>query len=114
MVSKKYEFVCKDRYGVTVYCTVADWIHINKHQELIGKQELIKLVIEKPDSIYQDTDYKDRRVLYKACALPNPIGACYVRVVIKYSANPLRKRGWVCTAFASESKKKREVLIWEK
>jgi hypothetical protein len=76
---------------------------------------LIKFLIGKPDNIYQDADYKNRRVLCKSCALPSPWGACYMRVVVEYRKNLLKKKGWVCTAYASyDEKKKGEVLLWNK
>jgi len=91
-----------------------DWQHIIKHGELRQKQELVRAVIEHPDSIYQDTDNKKKRVLYKSCVLAPPWGACYVRVIIEYHMIPLIKKGWVCTAHASYNKKAGEVLIWSK
>ncbi len=108
------EFKCQDKDGVRILCTTEDWQHIIEHTECIGQQGLVKVVIGKPDSIYQDTGFKNRRVLYKTCVLASPWGSCYVRVVIEYSKNPLKKRGWVCTVFASLEKKKGEVLLWKK
>ena len=108
------EFLCQDKDGIQILCTTEDWRHIIEHTECIEQQGLIKFVIEKPDSIYQDTDYKNRRVIYKTCVLPKPWGSCYMRVIIEYPMNPIKKRGWVCTAHASHKIKKGEVLIWSK
>jgi hypothetical protein len=111
---KKYEFVCKDKDGIQVFCTADDWKHIIKHKECDGRQDLIKTVIENPDSIFQDADHKDRKVFYKISTLPEPWGDCFIRVVIKYGITIIKKRAWVCTAFASYDKKKGEWLLWTK
>lgn len=92
-----------------------DWQHIIEHAELINKQGLVKFVVEKPDSTYQDADYKNRRVLYKSCVLPPPCGACWIRVIIEYRMLPISKKGWVVTAHASnKNKREGEVLLWNK
>ncbi|AQU02573.1 hypothetical protein B1773_00470 [Dehalococcoides mccartyi] len=107
-----YCFNCVDHYGKIVCCTSEAWQHIINHKECIGQEELIKAVIQKPDFINQDKNYKDRKVFYKNCVL-NPIGKCFLRIVIKYSNNLLnRRKGRIITAFASDSEKKGEARLW--
>ncbi|MBA7699082.1 hypothetical protein ES703_107768 [subsurface metagenome] len=70
--------------------------------------------IEKPDSIHQCKDFKDRNLFYKRLVLPS-VGDTYIRVVVKYRGKLLRdKRGYVINAFSCNGPRKGEVLLWEK
>jgi hypothetical protein len=115
--TQSIEFNCLDKDGTPIICTKERWEHItiaSKHTELIDKQNLVALVIKTPDQINKDRNFSDRKVIYKSLVLPPPLGACYVRVVVKYRRNVLRKAGWVCSAFASEDIRSGEVIIWKK
>lgn len=106
------EYSCLDRNGVPVYCSRECWAkHICIHAEMIGQQELIKLIIKSPMSEYQDVRHVDTRNLYKTVVLPL-IGSTLVKVSIRYERLHVRERGFVKTAYATNRVKAGEVWLW--
>ena len=106
------EFACQDRSGIPVSCSRVCWAkHVTVHAEMIGQQELIKVIIHSPQSEYQDVHNINARSLYKTVVLPH-IGNTLVKVSIEYPEKYDRKRGFVRTAYATDKVKGGEIWLW--
>ncbi len=115
MSSGDIEFSCFDRGSILVTCAKSQWIYLAKHKEVVGRQRLVKAVIENPDSIRQSKKHKKRRTLYKVNVFPQLIGRPHIRVVVEYRKKPLGEmRGYVINAFSCKGVQDGEVLIWER
>ena len=106
------EFTCIDRNGIAIACSRECWSkHVTVHPEILGQQELIKIIITHPLSEYQDVRHVDTRNYYKSVVLPG-IGNTLVKVSIQYSKKYGRERGFVKTAYATDNIKKGEIWLW--
>jgi hypothetical protein len=76
-----------------------------------GQQGVVKAIIESPLSEYQDVRHVDTRNLYKRLVL-NPIGSTLVKVSIRYGSRMGRERGFVKSAYATNTVKRGEVWRW--
>ena len=107
---------CHDKDGVRVVCDEDTWNNhiIAEHPEMNGCEAYVKVAIERPYQIYQDSSNVNKRVIYKPFILPEPFHRWYLRVVIEYKKRPLRKMtGYVRTAFSCQNKKRDQILLWE-
>jgi hypothetical protein len=110
-------FECKDKDGITVVCALETWLNhiIAEHPEIKGCEAIIKEAIENPYQVYQDSVHPDIKNIYQPFVLPKPFHQFYLRIGIEYRTGLLgRRRGYVRTAFACQSKRRGDVLIWQK
>ena len=80
-----------------------------------GCEVIVKTAIENPYQVYQDGKHANRRIIYKPFVLPKPFRTQYLRVAIEYHKAKItgKVQGYVCSAFACQTKKKGDILIWE-
>jgi len=111
------KFRCKDKDGITVICTQDTWENhiVSEHPELKGCEIIVKTAIEQPYQVYQDGKHTNRRNIYKPFVLPKPFHTQYLRVAIEYRKMKITRKwkGYVCTAFACQTKGKGDILRWE-
>jgi hypothetical protein len=108
--------LCKDRDGVEVTCTDDNWNNhiVSEHPEVRGCEAHVKVAVENPYRIYQDSQHPKRKNLYKPFILPKPFHTQYLRVTIEYRKPRFRDlRGHIVTAFACSGIKRGDILIWE-
>jgi hypothetical protein len=110
-------FRCKDKDGIIVICKQDTWENhiVSGHAEMEGCEMIVKTAIEKPYQVYQDGKHTNKRIIYKPFVLPKPFHTQYLRVAIEYHRGKINRKlqGYVCSAFACQTKKKGDILIWE-
>ena len=92
VVGQEKEFECVDPHGMRVVCEEELWKHATLHVALVGKQGIVKAVIENPDFINRSKTKKRAHLYYKRLVLPT-IGDTYIRAVIELRGL-LKKRRW--------------------
>jgi hypothetical protein len=108
------EFACVDIRGKKVICLYEDWQYILHHQEMRGNQDIARDVVQSPDFINRDKDFKNRENYYKLVTLSrNRI--TLVKVVVEFNHTMFKSRiGYLYNAFACGVEKQGEVRIWTK
>ncbi|MBE0431327.1 MAG: hypothetical protein IBX67_05830 [Dehalococcoidia bacterium] len=108
---------CKDKDGITIICSQDTWDNhiVSGHPEVKGCEMIVKTAIEKPFQVYQDGRHANRRIIYKPFVLPKPFHTQYLRIAIEYHRGKVSRnmQGYVCSAFACQTKRKGDILIWE-
>ncbi len=108
------EFTCVDFRGKTVACLYDDWQYLIKHQEMRNQQKTVQDIIQSPDFLNRDKDFKNRYSYYKLTVLPR-LGVTYVKVIVEFRRSILViDKGFVYNAFSCRGEKKGEVRIWTK
>ena len=95
--------------GITVRLGYRIWLNkiIATHHEMLGREGLVRLAIEKPDfGIYEERHRSDRNVYY----LRWPGSRCYVKVIVSLTGSPAE--GEVVSAFRWASGKSGQRPIW--
>lgn len=108
---------CYDKDGIQVVCDDGTWYNhiVAEHPEIGGCEAHVKVAIENPYQIYQDSTDINRLIIYQPFILPKPFHTQYLRIGIEYKQRKSeRKKGYVRTAFACRNKRKGDILIWEK
>jgi len=80
-----------------------------------GCEMIVKTAIENPYQVYQDGKHANKRIIYKPFVLPKPFHTQYLRIAIEYRKVKITRKlqGYVCSAFASRTKRKGDILLWE-
>jgi hypothetical protein len=108
------EFTCVDVRGKTITCLYDDWQYLIKHQEMRNQQKVVQDIIQSPDFINGDKDFKNRHSYYKFTTLPR-LGETYVKVIVEFKTELLgTEKGFVYNAFACRGEKQGEVRKWTK
>jgi hypothetical protein len=109
-VVQNKEFECIDPRGMQVVCFEELW----GHAALVGKQGVVKAVIENPDFINRSKTEKRAHLYYKRLILPT-IGDTYIRAVIELRGL-LKKRKWgfFKTALPCNGETEGEERLWTK
>jgi|WetSurMetagenome_2_1015567.scaffolds.fasta_scaffold1112503_1 hypothetical protein len=109
----KYIFKCVDARGIQIKCLYEDWQYLLKHQEMRDNQKIVQEIIQNPDYINRDKDFKNRENYYKVVTLSrNRI--TLVKVIVELKKPLFRKSGYLYNAFACGVEKPGEVRIWTK
>jgi len=109
----QYEFECLDVRGKPIKCLYEDWQYLLKHQEMRDNQKIAQEIVQDPEFINRDKNFKNRENYYKTVTLSRKRTAL-VKVVVEFKGSFLKRVGYLYNAFACGVEKQGEVRIWTK
>jgi hypothetical protein len=107
---------CRDRDGVRVVCSKDTWEkHIApNHDEVKGREAVVKATVENPIRVYRDKDFANRKLFYTRGLLPDVHKGDYLRVVVEYKKKRLSETevGYLRSAFSCTGIREGDELLW--